>query len=70
MKQIGFKYQKYNKRQILMEASLIRIWHCDYLKKIQEYQKNGHLIVYIDKTWFNSHKTLKMHGQMGLKKLH
>ena len=53
-----------------MEASLIRIWHCDYLKKIQEYQKNGHLIGYIDKTWFNSHKTLKMHGQMGLKKLH
>ena len=45
------------KRQIQVERADIFTWKSRYLKEVQEYGDNGHLIFYMHKTWPDSNVT-------------
>ena len=49
---------RYKESIALMESDRIKIWRYEYLKKIEEYRKNGYLIFYIDQTWSITHKNV------------
>jgi len=45
------------KRKILVRRAGIITWRSRYLKEVQEYWDNGHLIFYTHKTWIDSNLT-------------
>jgi hypothetical protein len=45
------------KRQIWVERADIFTWKSRYLKEVQEYSDDGHLIFYMHKTWPDSNLT-------------
>lgn len=55
--QMGFKYKKINKRQVLMESQRLQKWRYEYLIKIREYRSLSRPIIYLDETWFDTHET-------------
>jgi hypothetical protein len=44
--QMGFKYKKINKRQVLMESQRLQKWRYEYLIKIREYRSLSRPIIY------------------------
>ena len=58
MKGIGIMWRKCQlKRKILVERADIVTWRSRYLKEIQEYWDNGHLMFYRNKTLTDSNLT-------------
>lgn len=55
------------KRQLLIEIDLLIIWRFEF-SKIQIYPKNVYLILFVEGTWFNSHKTVKYLSSDGSRK--
>ena len=53
------------KRQILVERPDIVTCRARYLKEVQEYQDNGHLMFYTHKTWADSNLTFHKCWQEG-----
>ena len=53
------------KRKILVGRADIVIWRSRYLKEVQEYQDNRHLIFYMHKTWTDSNLTYRKCWQEG-----
>ena len=58
---LGFKYRKCDKRSIITESMKIVVWRYKYLTvEIAKYRAPSYLIVYLDKTWFDSRDTKKI----------
>jgi transposase len=55
--QMGFKYKRINKRQVLMESQRLQKWRYEYITKIREYRLLSRSIIYPDETWFDTHET-------------
>lgn len=55
LKEMDFKYKKYERRSFVMESSRIRIWRYKYLQKITKARESGKDIIYLDETWYDSH---------------
>ena len=53
------------KRKILVERADIVTWRSRYLKEVQEYRDNGHLMFYMQKTWTDSNLTFCKYWQEG-----
>jgi len=53
------------KRKILVETADIVTWRSRYLKEVQEYWDNGHLMFYMHKTWIDSNLTFRKCWQEG-----
>jgi hypothetical protein len=52
---MGFTFKKLNRHRYIMESRRIVRWRTEYLAKIGEYRRLGRNIVYLDKTWFDTH---------------
>lgn len=53
---IGFHFQKYSNRSILMERPDIVAWRCRYLRAIRQVDYES--VVWLDETWVNAGHTL------------
>jgi len=54
-KSVGIMWRKCQlKRKILVGTVDIVTWRSRYLKEVQEYRDNGHLMFYMHKTWTDS----------------
>ncbi len=53
------------KREILVKRADIVTWRSRYLKEVQEYWDNGHLMFYKHKTWTDSNLTFHKCWQEG-----
>jgi len=53
------------KRKILVGRADIVTWRSRYLKKVQKYGDNGHLMFYTHKTWIDSNLTFYSCWQEG-----
>jgi len=57
-KGVGIMWRKCQlKRKILVGKADIVTWRSRYLKEVQEYGDNGHLMFYTHKTWTDSNLT-------------
>ena len=57
-KSVGIMWRKYQlKREILVGRADIVTWRSRYLKEVQEYGNNGHLMLYMHKTWTDNNLT-------------
>ena len=57
-KSVGIMWRKCQlKRKILVGKADIVTWRSRYLKEVQEYGDNGHLMFYTHKTWTDSNLT-------------
>lgn len=57
--QMGFKYKRINKRQVLMESQRLQKWRYEYITKIREYRLLSRSIRYLDETWFDKILVIK-----------
>ena len=57
--EMGFKFQKINTRQDIMETTRLRQWRFDCLSKIDNFRQENRSIFYLDETWFDTHDTVK-----------
>jgi len=65
-KSVGIMWRKCQlKRKILVERADIVTWRSRYLKEIQEYEDNGHLMFYTHYTWTDSNLTFRKCWQEG-----
>ena len=46
VRKLGFKYNKYDKRSVIMESVKIVVWSYKYLLEIANYKAQNYLIVY------------------------
>lgn len=53
---LGFKYEKFNNRLVLMERTDIVAWRCRYLREIRKIDLNK--VIWLDETWVNAGHTL------------
>jgi len=53
------------KRKILVERADIVTWRSRYLKEVQEYRDNAHLMCYMHKAWTDSNLTFHKCWQNG-----
>ena len=54
-KTVGIMWRKCHlKRKVVVERADIFTWRSRYLKEVQEYQDNGHLMFYVPNTWTES----------------
>jgi hypothetical protein len=59
-KTVGIVWRKCQlKRKILVERADIVTWRSRYLKEVQEYQDNAHLMCYTHKTWTDRNLTFR-----------
>ena len=59
-KSVGIIWRKCQlKRKILVERADIVTWRSRYLKEVQEYRDNGHLMFYTHETWTDSNLTFR-----------
>jgi len=49
---MGFKYQKFNKRKVLMEQPSVALRRCQFLRKMQSIDTSK--AVFLDETWINA----------------
>ena len=56
----GLQYQKVDNLKVIMKSPRLVVWRYKYLNKVHKYREDGYLIVYLDKTWFVSHDTVRM----------
>ena len=52
---LGFRFRTLDKRRVIMESARIVAWRYQYLNKLNFYRKEGHLIIYLDETWYDTH---------------
>jgi hypothetical protein len=65
-KSVGIMWRKCQlKRKILVERAYIVTWRSGYLKEVQEYRDNAHLMCYMHKTWTDSNLTFRKCWQEG-----
>ena len=56
----GLQYQKPDNQKVIMKSPILVAWR-------YKYHEGGYLIVYLDKTWFVSHDTVRMLWSAGTK---
>ena len=56
----GLQYQKADNQKVIMKNPRLVAWRYKYLINVHKYHEDGYLIVYLDKTWFVSHDTVRM----------
>ena len=56
----GLQYQKADNQKVIMKSPRLVAWRYKYLINVHKYHEDGYLIVYLDKTWFVSHDTVRM----------
>lgn len=71
LKRLGFTYQQFGNRKVLMERGDIVAWRCRFLREIKK--ENFSDLVWIDETWVNTSHSLKkgwtdnsIQGTMGI----
>ena len=65
-KSVGIMWRKCQlKRKILVYRADIVTWRSRYVKEVQEYRDNGHLVFYMHKTWTDSNLTFHKCWQEG-----
>ena len=66
IKSVGIMRRKCQlKRKIRVERADIVTWRSRYLKEVQEYRDNGHLMFYTHKAWTDSNLTFRNRWQEG-----
>ena len=63
----GLQYQKADNQKVIMESPRLVVWRYKHLIKVLKYREDDDLIVYLDKTWFVSHDTVRMLWSAGTK---
>lgn len=58
LRNMGFKYKKIDKRQVLMESRRICQWRYHYLAELRKFREENRPIIYLDETWYDTHDTL------------
>lgn len=56
LKELGFKYKKYERRLFILDSPRLKIWRFEYLELLDKYRNTGYRIVYLDETWFDTHE--------------
>jgi len=56
---LGFRFQKRQRRSYLIEREDIVKWRRNYLTTIKKYREEGKMIYYLDETWCNAGHTTK-----------
>lgn len=59
MLDLGFKFEKRQRRSILIERDDIILWRRKYLSEIKKFREEGKKIFYLDETWCNAGHTTK-----------
>lgn len=54
LKEIGFRYRRKKKKNILVEKNDIVHWRIQYLRDIAKYREAGRPIFYLDETWISN----------------
>ncbi|MGH9701240.1 MAG: transposase [Candidatus Acidiferrales bacterium] len=56
--EMGFRFRKIDKRQVVMESQRLRILRHVFLEQIKKHRTQNRPIVYLDETWFDTHDTV------------
>jgi hypothetical protein len=59
---LGFRFERRQRRSYLIEHEDIVQWRREYLVKIKRFREEGKKIFYLDETWCNAGHTTKKHG--------
>lgn len=57
LSEMGFRYRKIDKRQVLMESHRLQKWRHEYITSVRKYRSENRPIIYLDETWFDTHET-------------
>lgn len=63
LKSINFRYEKFQRKSLLIERGEIVQWRRDYLRKIRHERSQGKRIYYLDETWINEGYTVNKFWQ-------
>lgn len=59
VKNLGFKFRRLNKRNVIVESPRIIVWRYKFLKTISRMRSEGRKIYYLDETWYDTHDVAK-----------
>jgi len=54
VKEIGMKYEKHQRRSVLIDDNRIARWRKEYILDMERFRKEGRPIYYLDETWVNA----------------
>lgn len=63
LKSINFRYEKFQRKSLVIERGEIVQWRRDYLRKIRHERSQGKRIYYLDETWINEGYTVNKFWQ-------